>query len=756
MDPNDKQLLIQVVDLIKAGENKQATKILAGLLAREPQLEQAWYLMGLALTDLEKKRFAFNHTLKLNPNNERAKQQLLKLEADTLPKAPPPITIEPPPPSEPTQEEVPVISTPWATGDQGEAEGEDQIELPEWAKDITPTDFEDSTEPSMEAGEAVWQWRDDDQYEPRSSVQEEEPDQPQEIEEEEEKPEEKKKRRGLFGRRKAKDEDDGEEEPKKSKRKTRKEKKAEKLAAKEDAEAEEDKSLRGELLEEGSKRRVRWRPRKGLINFLVFIIFCGALGGGAYYYQDSLIPLITQYAPTVIGLLTQEPSPTPDYTITPTFTEVFQPTMPPTWTPAVTEIGSHNFPTLPPVDVTPTITPTPIPLLSSVTSQMDQIEDQIMAIRELDDHASVDREILPSLKFKTYMETLAISLYEPEAAARQELVLRSLGFVANDFYPIEVMMNDLTAYVGGFFYPDQNKIYIPGNGLYDQEKYIYSYLYGIALLDENFNILTKFCQESIDQCLAESALVAGDIAFSQYLWQKTYLEDFNPYDSFNLADPEPIFEDYWVPPYFNAFRNFEVRYGYTFLSHLYEDNGWQTVNYTYRYPPTTSEQIMHPEKFDTRERRVVLQDPNLLTVLGEGWEQLERGTLGEWRTYLLLSVPDYPDAVRPEQEASAAAAGWGGDTYQVYANPESGETALAAHWNWDSADDTEEFYNAISLSQAGRFQSTEFDGPGEGTCWMVEGRGYSCIYQANRDVLWLFSTDLTSLENMKSSFGQFN
>jgi hypothetical protein len=756
MDQNDKQLLVHVVDLIKAGENKQATKILSRILAREPQLEQAWYLMGVALTDPKKKRFAFNHTLKLNPNNDRAKQQLLKLEADSLPKAPPPITIEPPPPTERPQEEVPIISTPWASLDRGEAEGEDQIELPEWAKDITPPAQDGSEDPSIKAGDTVWQWRDDESYEPRRADQREEIEQPQEIEEEEEKNEEKKKRRGLFGKRKAKEDNGEEEQPKKSKRKSRKEKKAEKLAAKQEADAEKDKTLRGELLEEKTKRRIRWRPRKGLVGFLVFIIICGALGGGAYYYQDSLIPLITQYAPTVIGMLTQEPSPTPDYTITPTFTAVFQPTMPPTWTPAVTEIGSHNIPTLPPADITPTITPTPIPLLSSVTSQMEVIEGQLRAIRELSNPVSVDREIMPSAKFRSYMEALAISRYEPDTASQELEVLQALGFVANEYYQIEVMMNDLTDYIGGFFYPEQYKIYIPGNGLYEQEKYIYSYLYGYAMLDENFDILSKFCQNSLDQCLAESTLVVGDITFTQNLWQKTYLEEFNPYGSYNLADPDPVFEDYWAPPYFKAFRNFEVRFGYTFLSHLYENNGWQTVNYTYRYPPTTSEQVMHPEKFDSRERRVVLQDPNLLPVLGEGWEQLERDTLGEWRTYLLLSTPDYRDAVRPEEEAKTAAAGWGGDTYQAYTNPENGAIALAVHWNWDTAGDTEEFFSAMALSQAGRFQNSEFDGPGEGTCWMVEGSGYSCIYQANRDVLWLFSTDLTSLEVMKTSFGLFN
>jgi hypothetical protein len=67
----------------------------------------------------------------------------------------------------------------------------------------------------------------------------------------------------------------------------------------------------------------------------------------------------------------------------------------------------------------------------------------------------------------------------------------------------------------------------------------------------------------------------------------------------------------------------------------------------------------------------------------------------------------------------------------------------------------EEFYASFEASQAGRFQHSRFDGPGEGVCWMLEEAGYSCLYRVNRDVLWIFATNLTDLETAKSAFGQF-
>ena len=76
MDQNDKQILVQAVNLIKQGKNAAAINLLAKLLREHPKHEQGWYLMGIALDDPEKKIFAFERVLSINPDSERARQQL--------------------------------------------------------------------------------------------------------------------------------------------------------------------------------------------------------------------------------------------------------------------------------------------------------------------------------------------------------------------------------------------------------------------------------------------------------------------------------------------------------------------------------------------------------------------------------------------------------------------------------------------------------------------------------------------------------
>jgi hypothetical protein len=978
MDPSSKQTLVQVVGLIKQGDNRTAVKLLTELLGREPQIEQGWYLLGVALQNPEQKQVAFQQVLKLNPDSQRAKQQLEKLGVEAAPPVPPPTAAEPPappppiedrlpadepvsepswlkpeePPSEepsappswmepepPVSEEQPEAPSwaapeeplaeeapepppwmaaesppidepvepapweapdavsdeetpepppwmaaesppidepaepapweapdsvldeetpepppwaapespladeptepaPWAAPDEAAAEeapepppwmapdsplaeeptepapwaapseppSDELIQTPSWLSPEQPEDEElletpswaapeptesaseelwTSSEPFDESGEAdLLAWaRDipDTPTEPseESGLAPEMPSWAQRIEPTSEEPTDDDSREfPAFSFELAEDEptpipepepepeiepepDEEIEEPKKKKkRKTRKERKAEKLAAKQEEEEQVgEKSLQEELLgDEDTRRRprfrIRWRPGRGFVIFIILTIICGALGGGAYYYQDELIPVVTEVGPTVIAFVLQQPTPTPDYTSTPTPTTVIPPTMAPTWTPSGGDVGLVADTPTPGPQTTPTITPTPLPLSASIIEEMEKIEEQISAIRELDPPVGIDREMTPRSKFGNYMQGIAENRVDWAAVEQQQIVYRALGFVADDYNAVEVAMNDLSDFVGGFYDAEEEKIVLTGTGFYGLEQFIYSYEFGFALLNQNNDIFDNYCQVLRDTCWAETAMITGDVLLTQEMWLKTYPIQFNPDTYFDFNDPAPLFDDYQTPPYFDLSRNFAVTFGYPFVSQLYDDQGWQAVNSAYRSPPETSEQVLHPEKYEASEPRILLYDPDLLAPLGDGWTLIERETLGEWGTFLLLAATDYPDAVRQEEDAAMAAAGWGGDNYQVYFNAEDNTTVMSAHWNWDTTEDQEEFLVEFVASQARRFENAEIDGPGEGVCWLLDGE-YSCVYHNGRDVLWIYATDLAALEVAKATFTQF-
>lgn len=126
--------------------------------------------------------------------------------------------------------------------------------------------------------------------------------------------------------------------------------------------------------------------------------------------------------------------------------------------------------------------------------------------------------------------------------------------------------------------------------------------------------------------------------------------------------------------------------GLQFVAAVQGRGGWPAVNNAHRRPPTTSEQVLHPEKYFAREPGEQIEIPENRAVLAAGFERIEEDTLGE----LELSV--YLGQGRPSGTDEEAAAGWAGDLLAVYSR---GKEAAAIWWTtWDDDTEAEQAYRA--------------------------------------------------------------
>lgn len=80
MDEKTTKALQMVQTLIKAGKQEQAVDILVMIVRSNPNVEEAWYLLGFALIDTQKRIDSFQQVLRINPSHELAKQQLANLQ----------------------------------------------------------------------------------------------------------------------------------------------------------------------------------------------------------------------------------------------------------------------------------------------------------------------------------------------------------------------------------------------------------------------------------------------------------------------------------------------------------------------------------------------------------------------------------------------------------------------------------------------------------------------------------------------------
>jgi hypothetical protein len=182
---------------------------------------------------------------------------------------------------------------------------------------------------------------------------------------------------------------------------------------------------------------------------------------------------------------------------------------------------------------------------------------------------------------------------------------------------------------------------------------------------------------------------------------------------------------------------FPYEYGYLFVQHLYNIGGWGTVDRAYRDLPSSTEQILHPERYPD-DQPVPVELPDFSDILGTGWEELDRGVMGEWSTYLILSKGLDEEARLDETSAAMAAEGWGGDEYVVYYNADAEGTVMVLHTTWDTSEDADEFYAAFSDYLVGRFGIT-----GDNT-WLGED-GYHTFFNQGKTTTWILAPDAQTL-----------
>jgi len=215
-----------------------------------------------------------------------------------------------------------------------------------------------------------------------------------------------------------------------------------------------------------------------------------------------------------------------------------------------------------------------------------------------------------------------------------------------------------------------------------------------ALQDREFGIESLVpCRPTTDAALALRALVEGDgvLTTAQYAGLASDPAEVDRLARMAADAEEPVYAPLVGDAAFEWLRLFPYREGAQLAAALYADGGWQAVNRAYARPPCSTEQVLHPERYLAGEPVQEVALPDLGPVLGEGWAQIRRDTLGELLIVLHLAVYLEDDAL-----AWDAADGWAGDTFVLWES-EEGQRVLVWRIAWDSQGEAEGFERAYGL-----------------------------------------------------------
>jgi hypothetical protein len=245
-----------------------------------------------------------------------------------------------------------------------------------------------------------------------------------------------------------------------------------------------------------------------------------------------------------------------------------------------------------------------------------------------------------------------------------------------------------------------------------------------ALQDQHFDLMRLLIARpyDFDRTEAVFAVIEGDAMNVQRraeqgdAYARRSLEEITRQETDRFSGYRKEVGEFFPPLLIETFI-FRYRDGARFVESVRRSRGEQGVNELFQRPPASSEQILHPEKYQQNEApREVQLNENAFAL--SGWKNVTSTPLGE------IGVRGLLMAGISEKEATRAASGWGGD--RAYLFEKVGAAPLFV-WKtvWDKTIDAQEFfnaYNALKRSQSAQINASTITGEIAQVTWREGGR----------------------------------
>lgn len=357
----------------------------------------------------------------------------------------------------------------------------------------------------------------------------------------------------------------------------------------------------------------------------------------------------------------------------------------------------------------------------------DRIQSEVAEIRGLPFVRPVKAQSQSPEDFAQYLQRELESVVPPAVAEHYNDIVRRLGLYRGeeDLELTELMKGVMTSQVAAYYDPVESAFYV----LFDEMSpmmagTIYAHELYHGLQDQHFD-LEAYIQDgqrdrtlNDDELLARQAVVEGEATYVMTLWMlrnmlgavppraalqaaiamQSQLDVDTLKSSMQQAGIAPMLGDDFssalesvddIPAFIIETLVGAYLKGLAFVFAV-EERGWSEVEKLYtEYPPQSTEQILHPEKWFARETPVRFEWPSLETHdLFAGWDVLEQNVVGEMQWRVIFAEHGLA------AESQVAAAGWNGDRWAVLRNAETGALLLLLRTMWDTEQDAIEFAEA--------------------------------------------------------------
>ncbi len=403
--------------------------------------------------------------------------------------------------------------------------------------------------------------------------------------------------------------------------------------------------------------------------------------------------------------------------------------------------------------------PTPFPtaqMSPALASQVRAIEETVSEIRDLRPVAPINRVFITRRELEAYVRDRITGEYPPEAARDDAIVYHAFGFMSADTDLLALQIALMTEQIAGFYEPESETMFVltDSETLSPMEELVYAHEFTHLLQDQHFDLtgigLTdEAAREDPDGSLALMALVEGDATLLMQLYLAARVSNDPGFGLAYFADTVTIDTEVLnsAPGIVQSELMFPYVAGLRFVSELYNRGGWPLVDAAFEHRPASTEQIIHPERYFSRD------EPDEVTLAsteppGDGWRLVRESTLGEF--YLLRFL----ELELSQSDAGAAATGWGGDRFAVFYNEGTGQTAFVLMITWDLRDEADEFAGIFQQFGIARYGAEPTRRMAESRlCW--SGADVLCFSTREATTLIVNGPGMETIDALMAPYGEF-
>jgi len=346
--------------------------------------------------------------------------------------------------------------------------------------------------------------------------------------------------------------------------------------------------------------------------------------------------------------------------------------------------------------VRPSPTPSGSPASPSATATASQdasavyetINDQVQQLRGLAEKKPVDPKLVSRAELGEVLKRAVEEDQPPELLAAYERLYKGMDLLDRDASLSAVYLDLLESVVAGLYDPQTESLYVLSKegGVGPVERVFYSHEYDHALQDQHFDLekMQEGLTDQTDRGLARQALIEGDAYVLMTYWLRDNLDAEEIGEVLRVSsDPEAQAALARIPEIVQAQILFAATQGTQWVLRLQGIGGWAAIDEIWRDPPESTEQILHVDKWESREPPVDVSIPeDVAGEMGEGWSIGLQDTFGEHQLGIWLGGA-----------STEAAAGWGGDRAVLLDGP-ADAWGIALVSEWDTPADATEFADA--------------------------------------------------------------